>query len=99
MDFEWDENKNERNWEKHRVDFADAIHIFLDEDRLEREDTRNNYGESRFQTVGKTEEGILFVIYTMRKQNKIRIISARRANSRERQSYEKGYLKPYSKEG
>lgn len=98
MDFEWDENKNEINWQKHRVDFADAIHVFLDESRLEREDTRKSYGESRFQTVGMTEQGVLFVIYTTRKHNKIRIISARRANSRERKSYDKGYLKPYPKE-
>ena len=97
MDFEWDETKNEINWTKHRIDFADAIHVFLDEDRLEREDTRQNYGEGRFQTLGKTEHGILFVVYTERAGNTIRMISARKANSRERKAYDKGFLKPYPK--
>ena len=98
MEFEWDENKNQSNWIKHKIDFADAIHVFLDENRLEREDTRKNYGESRFQTIGTTEQGIMFVIYTERDGNTIRIISARKANSRERKAYDKGIFKPYSKE-
>lgn len=98
MEFEWDENKNQSNWVKHRIDFADAIHIFLDKDRIEREDTRQNYGESRFQTIGTTEQGIMFVIYTERAGSTIRIISARKANSRERKYYAKGVFKPFSKE-
>ncbi|MGD1335895.1 BrnT family toxin [Vibrio harveyi] len=51
---------------KHRIDFADAVHVFLDASRIEREDTRYDYGEARFQTIGKTKYGILFVIYTER---------------------------------
>jgi len=97
MEFEWDENKNQSNWIKHRVDFADAIHVFLDDDRLEREDTRKNYGEVRFQTVGMTKEGVLFVLYTERGENYIRIISARQANRREIKSYDTGFLKPFPK--
>ena len=38
MEFEWDENKNQTSWLKHRVDFADAVHVFLDNDRVEREE-------------------------------------------------------------
>ncbi|MEI8704094.1 BrnT family toxin [Pseudoalteromonas sp. B62] len=98
MDFEWDEVKNATNLAKHKIDFADAIHIFLDEKRIEREDTRHDYNESRFQTIGTTEYGILFVIYTERDSGgTIRLISARKANSRERKSYERGFLKPYAK--
>lgn len=98
MEFEWDDNKNEVNWAKHRVDFADAIHVFLDEERVERKDTRKSYGEDRYQTLGKTEFGVLFVIYTVREVDTIRVISARKANSRERKAYEKGFLKPYQNE-
>lgn len=97
MEFEWDENKNQSNWLKHKVDFADAIHIFLDSRRLERENIRKRYGEVRFQTIGMTEQGILFVIYTERHQNTIRLISARKANRRERQAYENGLFKPLRK--
>ena len=95
MEFEWDENKSNSNWEKHRVDFADAVHVFLDDERVEREDTRSDYGEKRFQTVGTTEHGILFIIYTERSGNTIRIISARKANKRERKAYKNGLLKPF----
>lgn len=98
MEFEWDENKNESNWNKHRVDFADAIHVFLDENRLEREDTRWDYGETRFQTIGITDQGVMFVIYTERSYNTIRFISARKANRKERRFYETGIFKPFSKE-
>lgn len=96
MEFEWDENKNNSNWLKHRVDFADAVHVFLDENRVEREDTRRDYGEKRFQTIGKTNYGILFVVYTERNENTIRLISARKANKKERKFYESGLFKPYS---
>lgn len=98
MEFEWDENKNQSNWVKHRIDFADAIHVFLDSDRVEREDSRKKYGETRSQTIGKTEQGVMFVIYTERSGNTIRIISARKANKRERQYYEKGVFKPFVRE-
>ena len=82
---------------KHRIDFADAVHVFLDASRIEREDTRYDYGEARFQTIGKTKYGILFVIYTERQSSgNIRLISARKANSREKKSYERGFMKPYS---
>ena len=97
MEFEWDENKNSINLAKHKIDFADAVHVFLDGSRIEREDTRHDYGESRFQTIGETRYGVLFVIYTERDPSgNIRLISARKANSRERKAYERGFMKPYS---
>ncbi len=98
MDFEWDDTKNTLNLAKHDIDFVDAVQVFLDDKRIEREDNRKDYNESRFQTIGITELGIVFVIYTERNSGgTIRIISARKANSRERKSYDKGFLKPYAK--
>ena len=91
MDFEWDENKNQKNVLKHKMDFADAVHIFIDENRIEKLDARRNYNEDRWQTLGITEFGILVIIYTERNNgNTIRIISARKANKKERQYYTKG---------
>lgn len=96
MEFEWDDGKNALNKQNHKLDFADAVHIFLDNSRIEREDTRNNYGERRFQTFGMTEFGVLVVVYTLRDSNNvIRLISARKANKREKKAYDLGYLKPY----
>ena len=59
---------------------------------------RMDYGESRFQTIGKTEYGILFVIYTEREpKGTIRLISARKANAREKKAYELGRISAYAR--
>ena len=45
MDFEWDENKNAINKQKHGIDFKDALHVFFDRRAIIREDNRKDYGE------------------------------------------------------
>lgn len=96
MEFEWDEGKNGLNKLNHKLDFADAVHIFLDKSRIEREDVRRDYGEQRFQTLGMTDFGVLVVVYTLRDSNNVvRLISARKVNKREKKAYDLGYLKPY----
>ena len=86
MRFEWDDGKNKNNILKHGIDFAGAALIFLDCDRIEITDNRKNYGEERYRTIGMVNEIILCVVYTIRKFN-YRIISARRANKDERETY------------
>jgi len=99
MEFEWDEDKNQLNFSKHRIDFADALHVFVDINRVERCDVRYIYGEERWQTVGMTNKGVVFVVYTERDDgNIIRLISARKAYKRERLAYEKGSFFPFNKE-
>jgi hypothetical protein len=83
--FEWDEEKNRINLQKHRVDFTDAAQIFFDENRIERRDIFHSDDEDRWQVIGKVND-ILFVIYTERGE-KIRLISARKANKTERRIY------------
>ena len=87
--FEWDEEKNRINKRKHGVDFNDAAKIFGDENRIERFDEFHSDDEDRWQVIGKVED-ILFVIYTERIE-KIRLISARKANAYERRLYYAGY--------
>ena len=89
MLFEWDENKNITNMEKHGIDFNDAITIFDDDDRIEASDNRNNYGEERLQVIGQAKPGVLFVVYTWRRNNSTRrMISARTASKNERRLYQ-----------
>jgi hypothetical protein len=84
--FEWDENKNSSNFDKHKIDFEFASKVFADDKRIEWEDARNDYGEIRFITIGKIINAIVTVVYTMR--NKIiRIISARPSKKQERDLY------------
>ena len=87
MIFEWDEAKRLLNLEKHGVDFVDAYKIW-DSVMLVSEDTRREYGESRYVGVGRIEGRAMFVVYTNRSVNIVRIISLRKANSRETRSYE-----------
>ena len=86
MEFEWDENKNNSNVEKHGISFENAKHAFLDSDMVVKEDVKKDYGETRFIGIGKALENIILLVYTMRK-TVIRIISARKANSKEKQVY------------
>lgn len=84
MEFEWDEQKAVLNRQKHGVDFRDAAQIFFDFDRLEAED--DYLTEERFRVIGRVYGTILFVVYTFRDE-RIRIISARKATGYEKQQY------------
>jgi len=90
MEFEWDEGKRQSNLQKHGVDF-DKIKPIFDGQTVEWVDNRRNYGETRTNLLGQIKGDIFCVTYTKR-NSKYRIISARRANSRERRKYYKGIL-------
>ncbi|MCS3433054.1 BrnT family toxin [Klebsiella sp. BIGb0407] len=87
MELEWDIKKSVLNLEKHGVTFEDAALIFHDNQRLEVYGNRSDYGEDRWVTIGYVDPALLFVVYTIRYENTIRLISARRANEQERQKY------------
>ena len=86
MEFEWDENKNKSNQEKHGIDFKDAKEVFKDENSKVLQDLRKDYGEIRWRIIGKIYGSIISVIYTMR-DKAVRIISARKASRKERGEY------------
>lgn len=86
MEFEWDEAKRRRNLEKHGVDFVDAALVLADAPLL-LEDARRDYGEQRCLALGE-RSGLLFVVAFTLRSGAFRLISARRANSRERRFYE-----------
>ena len=92
LKFEWDPAKNAINKFKHQVDFNDVLKLFFDENRLTRRDDRYYYGETRFQVIGQNGFKILFVVYAEKKEDHIRIISARKADKREKDLYHKGYF-------
>ena len=85
MKFEWDEVKNSRNIQKHGCSFAYASKVFLDEERIESDYYRAN-GEYRYNVIGKVDK-VLLVVCTDRGEDKVRIISARRANQFEEGLY------------
>jgi uncharacterized DUF497 family protein len=85
MEFEWDENKNQENIKKHGISFKRATKIFSGH-VLEWIDNRYDYSEERIIAIGRSEQTILYVIYTWRGDTR-RIISARRATKDERRKY------------
>jgi uncharacterized DUF497 family protein len=86
LEFEWDEAKARINQEKHRVSFLTAAAIFLNE-RLERIDDREEYGELRWIALGRVENEVYRVVYTWRNENLVRLISAQKASKDEREIY------------
>ncbi len=87
VEFEWDEDKNESNIEKHGFDFEDASEVF-DSPMLVALDTRPDYGEDRWIGLGLLEHRVVVVVYTYRDSDKIRVISMRKALQHERFQYE-----------
>ncbi len=87
MEFEWGEEKEKINIEKHHMDFEFATAIFLDPNRVVFEDTRFDYQEQRLITLGKIADRLHVVVY-VEKEAVTRIISARKANKRERKYHE-----------
>jgi uncharacterized protein len=85
-DFEWDSIKESCNLRKHHIDFTTASLIW-DRPVFERPDERRNYGESRFVGFRVVENRILAVVFTWRGEAR-QIISARKANPRERRLFE-----------
>jgi uncharacterized DUF497 family protein len=92
MDFEWDERKNEINKKTHGVSFELASRVFLDEKRIEKFDAEHStWNEARLNIIGRVSGIlILFVVCTERNE-KMRIISARRAEPKEEEEYYENY--------
>jgi uncharacterized protein len=87
MELEWNAEKAERNLNKHGVSFEDAELVFYDSRRIEIYDGREDYGEDRWATIWLAYSTVLYVVYTVRHEASIRLISARKANANERKQY------------
>ncbi len=91
MDFEWDPAKAEINLRKHGIAIDFATGVFSDPGRIEQADEVDYDGENREIVIGRVREFVLFVVYTIR-NNRIRMISARRATRREYLEYWNGSI-------
>ncbi len=76
LEFEWDNAKAKANHRRHGVSFELAKTVFQDPFATERIDDREDHDEERFVIVGVAE-----------RQERIRIISARRATQNEQDDY------------
>jgi uncharacterized protein len=85
MQFEWDGEKSFSNQQKHGVDFVEAMLIF-ENDVLTAEDTRQDYGEQRFRSIGLVDGNCFVVVHTQRGDAR-RLISAWKGGADERENY------------
>ena len=85
MKFEWDEDKNTINKEKHKISFETAAYVFDDPYYIKMFDFEHSVDEDRYIAIGKVGD-IVFVVFTERKDT-IRLISARLATNAERSLY------------
>lgn len=89
VQIDWDPGKAQANLQAHQVGFPEAATVLEDEFALTREDP-DAIGAQRFVTLGLSGLGnLLVVVYTYREPEIIRIISAWKANKRQRLQYEK----------
>lgn len=84
--YEWDKKKSQENLSKHGLSFEDA-HIVFSGPCITFEDRRADYGEERFITLGSLLGRVVVIAHTPRGE-KTRIISMRKANSREKKIYQ-----------
>jgi uncharacterized DUF497 family protein len=84
--FEWDAEKATANLRDHGVAFDEAVAAFRDPFGVERVDDREDYGEERINLLGMSGGVIFHVTYTER-DDRIRMISARRAVKHEQEDY------------
>lgn len=89
MVFEWDEDKAGANLKKHGISFEEAVEAFGDENAIELFDELNSDAEVRYQIIALSPIRLLFVAYTLRDEEAIRLISARRASHNEIKTYNK----------
>jgi uncharacterized DUF497 family protein len=88
MIFEWDEAKNRANVRKHGLDFADAEEMFRGLLVVD-SDTREDYGEKRWIGIGSIRGRIAYLVFAELGPHTVRIVSLRKATSREHKQYEK----------
>ena len=89
VSFEWDKGNIDKNLVKHHVANKEAEEVFESEPKFVIEDKKHLLVEKRFQLWGTTsKKRKLSIIFTLR-DKKIRIISARDMNRKERRAYEK----------
>ena len=90
--FDWDENKNRINLEKHGITFEEASTVFFDDRAILFDDPEHSIDEDRFLLLGMSETAkVCIVCHCYRESDTvIRIISARQATRKEEERYVRG---------
>jgi uncharacterized DUF497 family protein len=88
LQFTWDPKKAAANLRKHGVGFPEAATAFADPHSITIADPDHSAGEERFVLIGQSDRRRLVVVAHVERGDLMRIISARPASRRERNTYE-----------
>lgn len=85
--FDWDKGNFKKNWLAHEVTPQESEQLFFNAPLIVADDLKHSDAEKRYVVLGQTDEArYIFIAFTMRKQ-KIRVISARDMNKKEKKVY------------
>ncbi|ETX03983.1 MAG: hypothetical protein ETSY2_31445 [Candidatus Entotheonella gemina] len=90
MEFEWDESKARPNLSKHGVSFDEARTVFDDPLYIDFYDPDHSDDEDRYLIIGLSQQRRLLIMSYTERSDRTRLISAREATRRERETYEEG---------
>jgi len=85
--FEWDPRKATGNLRKHGVTFDEAMTVFADWQSFTIQDPDHSEDEERFIIIGVSSRARILVVSHVERGQNVRVISARRADARERKKY------------
>lgn len=89
LSFDWDKGNIHKNWEKHKVHYKETEEVFLNRPLMVFPDIKHSILEKRFQALGITDNKRKLSIFFTIRNKKIRIISIRNQNRKERERYAK----------
>lgn len=90
--FEWDSEKDEANFKKHGIRFAEILEVFDDPYFLVRYDAAHSLQEDRYTGIGCIR-GVLVIVTTFTERERTRIVSARRADKGDKEMYDESIRK------
>lgn len=89
VEFIWDKGNINKNWEKHQVSNKECEEVFFDKNKKITQDPVHSTKEDRYILLGRTKKRrLLYTVFTLR-DKKVRIISSRDINQKEKHLYEK----------
>lgn len=92
-EFDWDEGNSNKNWIRHKVTKSESEQVFFNEPLIIADDLKHSQDEKRWYILGRTDvKRLLFIVFTIRK-SRIRVISAREMNKKEKKVYNEQYKK------
>lgn len=86
--FDWDKGNLDKNKKSHNVENYECEQVFFSSPLIVIPDEKHSVGENRYAALGRSLQGRLLIIVFTKRNDKIRVISARDMNRRERESYE-----------